>query len=68
MTRITINLPLVDARYCKGCPHELADLCDVFRTKRGYARTRRKVRVNYEWTYKRLPECIAATVEEVAGE
>lgn len=54
MTRITINLPLVDARLCKGCHMAVSfytTLCVAFgkHTQNG----------------ERLPECLAAEVEEV---
>ena len=61
MTRITINLPLVDARVCQGCAYwDLDDddaypWCMVFQRRLPLPNTLRE----------RLPECLAAEVEEV---
>lgn len=52
MTRITINLPLVDALRCDGCTMLYGYYCCAFHD-------------NADGTLRRLPECIAAEIEEV---
>ena len=68
MTRITINLPLVDERACQGCTVREANYCPAFRTKEGWPKKLRymvNVGSEHGFRYKRLPECLAAEVEEV---
>lgn len=69
MTTIAIKLPLVDERACTGCPcindmNYGPSTCRAFPTRLGPKVLSKSIRIDGYYRPRRLPECLAAQVEE----